>query len=183
MVTLVRRHLRGFTGKGYVKGRSRPIQILWVALSSIFVERIWCTPALRVRILRRFGAVIGTGVLIRHDVKIHWPWKLTIGDDVWIGVGAWLLNLEPICIGSNVCVSQEALLCTGSHHADSPTFEFDNAPIVIKDGAWIAVRATVLRGVTIGRDAVVGAAALVTTDVAAGTTVLAPRAVAFQKAL
>ena len=39
----------------------------------------------------------------------------------------------------------------------------------------MAVRATVLRGCTIGADAVVGACALVTRDVAAGERVLAPR--------
>ena len=56
----------------------------------------------------------------------------------------------------------------------SPTFEFDNGPIVIGDGVWVATRATVLRGITIGDDAVIGATALVTRDVAAGATVLAP---------
>lgn len=119
---------------------------------------------------------MGERVVIRHNVRVHWPWKLTVGDDVWIGVDAWLLNLEPIVIGSNVCISQGALLCTGSHDAASPTFEFDNAPIHINDGAWIAARATILRGVTVGCDAVVGATALVTQDVAGGARALAPRA-------
>ncbi|MER2206244.1 MAG: DapH/DapD/GlmU-related protein [Rhodococcus sp. (in: high G+C Gram-positive bacteria)] len=50
------------------------------------------------------------------------------------------------------------------------------APIVIGDQAWIAARATILRGVTIGDNAIVGATALVTSDVSAGTTMLAPRA-------
>jgi putative colanic acid biosynthesis acetyltransferase WcaF len=98
-------------------------------------------------------------------VTIHWPWKLSVGEDSWIGAGAWLLNLEPITIGSDVCISQWALVCTGSHHADDPTFEFDNAPITIEDGAWIAARSTILRGVTIGADSVVGAGTVVAKDV------------------
>jgi putative colanic acid biosynthesis acetyltransferase WcaF len=69
-------------------------------------------------------------------------------------------------------------LCTGSHDRRSPTFEFDNAPIVIQDGAWVAARATVLRGCTIGHDSVVGAGALVTADVEPHALVLAPRATA-----
>jgi putative colanic acid biosynthesis acetyltransferase WcaF len=70
------------------------------------------------------------------------------------------------------------LLCTGSHDRRSPTFEFNNAPIRIEDGAWIAARATVLRGTSIGCNAVVGATALVTSDVAPNAVVLAPHAVA-----
>jgi putative colanic acid biosynthesis acetyltransferase WcaF len=127
-------------------------------------------------VLRLFGADIGERVLIRHGVRIHWPWKLQIGDDVWIGVDAWLLNLEPIRIGSNVCISQGVLLCTGSHDASSPSFEYDNAPIHIHNGAWVAARATVLRGVTVGANAVVGATALVTRDVPSGGQAYAPRA-------
>ncbi|MBP2268321.1 putative colanic acid biosynthesis acetyltransferase WcaF [Pseudarthrobacter sp. PvP004] len=125
------------------------------------------------RILRAFGASIGQGVKIRHGVNIHWPWKLTLGDNVWIGVDAWILNLEPVTIGSDCCISQGVLLCTGSHSFDSPTFEFDNAPIVIGDGSWIGARATVLRGVNVGDACLVGASALVVKDVPPGARLLA----------
>ncbi|BDZ42744.1 colanic acid biosynthesis acetyltransferase WcaF [Paraoerskovia sediminicola] len=171
-----RRRLSQFTGSGYDKGRGRPAQVGWMLASSLVTMRWWCPPSLRARILRGFGAKIGSGTNIRHGVRIHWPWKLEVGDDSWIGEGAYLLNLEPITIGSDVCISQQAMLCTGSHDARSPSFEFDNAPITVRDGAWIATRATVLRGVTVGRDAVVGATALVTADVPDGARVLAPRA-------
>lgn len=168
------RQLSGFTGVGYSKGRMPAVQVAWLVVDRLVFRRIWCPASLRVRILRTFGASVGTGVLIRHDVQIHWPWKLTIGDDSWLGAGCWLLNLEPITIGTNVCISQGAFLCTGSHDQHSPTFEFDNAPITVGDGAWIATRATVLRGVTIGDNAVVGACALATRDVPANSTLLAP---------
>ena len=46
--------------------------------------------------------------------------------------------------------------------------EYDNAPITLADGCWVAARATVLRGVTVGAGAVVGATALVHRDVAPG---------------
>ena len=173
---MTERDLAGFTGVGYDKGRNIVRQALWVATSSLVIERTWCPARLRVGILRAFGATIGRGVHIRQHVRIHWPWKLTIADNAWIGVDAWLLNLEPITIGSNVCISQGVFLCTGSHDHRSPTFEFDNAPIVIEDGAWVAARATVLRGVTVGAGAIVGATALVTKSVPAGARVLAPRA-------
>lgn len=121
-----------------------------------------------------FGATIGQGTNIRHRVRIHWPWKLTVGDGSWIGEGTWILNLEPVTIGSDVCVSQDVFLCTGSHLRSSPTFEYDNAPIVIEDGAWVAARAVVLRGSRIGADSVVGATALISGVVPAGAVFLAP---------
>jgi putative colanic acid biosynthesis acetyltransferase WcaF len=172
----MRRRLDQFTGAGYDKGRPPAVQVLWLLASGLVVRRWWCPAGLRTAILQAFGATLGTGVLIRHDVRIHWPWKLAVGDHSWIGEGTWILNLEPVTIGAQVCISQEVLLCTGSHDRTSPSFEFDNAPIRVEDGAWVAARATVLRGVTVGADAVVGATALVTRDVPPGGTVLAPRA-------
>lgn len=172
----VLRSLARFSGKGYDKGRGPAWQMGWLLVSGAVVTRWWCPASVRVSILRAFGASIGNGVLIRHRVRIHWPWKLTIGDDTWIGEEAWLLNLEPITLGSNVCISQDVLLCTGSHDRHSPTFEFDNGPINVGDRAWIGARATVLRGVTVGADAVVGACSLVVKDVPEGATVLAPAA-------
>ena len=171
-----RRSLAGFTGAGYDKGRGPLWQVAWQLVSGLVVVRWWCPAALRVALLRAFGARIGTGVLVRHGVRVHWPWKLTVGNSSWIGQDTWLLNLEPVVLGDDVCLSQGVLLCTGSHDRRSPTFEFDNAPITVQDGAWIAARATVLRGVTVGADAVVGACALVVRDVPAGATVLAPAA-------
>jgi putative colanic acid biosynthesis acetyltransferase WcaF len=168
------RDLSQFHGTGYDIGRSKLVQAAWLLVSGSVFMRWWMPAAVRVAILRRFGATVGSNVLVRHRVRIHWPWKLDIGDNSWIGEGAWILNLEPVTIGIDVCISQEVLLCTGSHDRRSPTFEFDNAPIVIGDSAWVAARAVVLRGVNIGKRATVGAAALVTRDVGDDAVVLAP---------
>lgn len=151
------RRLGDFDGAGYDKGRPIVFQALWLAASHLLVQPWWAPSALRIIALRFFGAEIGSGVVIRQRVRVHWPWKLVIGSDSWIGEGVWLLNLEPITIGSNVCVSQEAALFTGSHvHAD-PRFRYDNAPVVVESDAWICARALVLRGVTVGRGRVVPA--------------------------
>lgn len=167
------RRLVGFTGAGYDKGRSVLWQATWFAAQNLLFSAWWFPPRLRPALLRAFGASVGSGVFIRHRVRVLWPWKLAIGDGSWIGEGAWLLNLEPIRIGSNVCVSQEAFLCAGGHDHVSPTFEYDNGPIAVHDGAWIAAQALVLRGVTVGPDALIGARAVITHDVLAGHKVTA----------
>ncbi|HYN34598.1 MAG TPA: putative colanic acid biosynthesis acetyltransferase [Ilumatobacteraceae bacterium] len=98
-------------------------------------------------------------------MTVQWPWKLSIGDNSWIGTGAELCNLDDIVIGSDVCISQHVFLCAGSHDRSSPTFEFDNGPIVIENGAWVCARSTVLRGVTIGANSVIGATSLIAGDI------------------
>jgi putative colanic acid biosynthesis acetyltransferase WcaF len=149
--------LRTFTGAGYDKGRSKLWQGVWFAVMNLVFAKWWLPSRLRPAILRAFGAKVGERVLIRARVRVLWPWKLEIGDDCWIGEGAWLLNLEQITIERDVCISQEAFLCTGSHRTADPAFEFDNGPIKISAGAWVAARATVLRGATIGPGEVVSA--------------------------
>lgn len=167
--------LGGFTGQGYSRGRGLLVQLLWLACRGV-LTRWWCPNRVRLGVLRLFGAQIGSGVIIRHDVKIHWPWKLEVGRDSWIGESVWILNLEPVVIGANTCISQNVLLCSGSHDRRSATFEFDNGPIAIGDSVWVATRATVLRGVRIGDGATVAATALITRDVPAGATVRPPAA-------
>ena len=125
------RSLAARRGRPYDKGRGFAWQMLWVASSTLVFTQVWCPNRLRCAILRWFGAQIGDGVLIRHQVTIQWPWKLSIGDNSWIGTGSELYNLDDIVIGSDVCISQRVFLCTGSHDRSSPTFEFDNAPIII----------------------------------------------------
>lgn len=170
---MTRRTLRGFTGAGYDKGRSLPVQALWFAAQHLVFRKWWFPARLRPALLRAFGARVGQRVLIRHGVRVQWPWKLSIADDVWIGEDAWIITLEGVSIGADVCVSQGAMLCTGSHQHRSATFEFDNAPIRLEPGSWVAARATVLRGVTVGSGAVVGAGAVAHRDVPASEVLIA----------
>lgn len=146
---------------GYDRGRSLPWQVAWFVVSSTVFQAWWCPRATRVLILRAFGASVGRGVQIRHDVRVHWPWKLAIGNDVWIGVGATLLNLEPIEIDDNVCISQEVFLSTGSHDHRSADFRFSNAPIHIGTGSWLALRSSVLAGTQVPAGVVVSAGQVV----------------------
>jgi len=165
----VPRNLADFRPVGYDKGRPVAVQAMWFACLNLMFVKWWCPARLRVALLRAFGAKVGDRVLIRHRVRVLWPWKLRIGHDCWIGEGAWLLNLEPITLGDDVCISQGVFLCTGSHRRDDPAFFYNNRPIEIERGAWIAARATVLCGVTVGEGATVGACTCVRRDVPAGT--------------
>jgi len=164
-------HLKEFSRVGYDKGRGRAVQAAWFTVLNVLFMAWWCPTRLRPPLLRLFGARVGRGVFIRHRVRVLWPWKLDIGDNTWIGEDVWLLNLEPITIGSDVCLSQGVFLCTGSHNRHSRSFEYDNAPIVVGNQSWVAAQALVLRGVTIRPQAIVGARAVVSHDVSSGMSI------------
>jgi acetyltransferase-like isoleucine patch superfamily enzyme len=74
-------------------------------------------------------------------------------------------------IGANVNLAPEVMVLTAYHDPDSDNFRGIQKKVVIEDYAWIATRAMILPGVTIGRGAVVGAGSVVTKDVRAGTIV------------
>lgn len=113
---------------------------------------------------RLFGAQVGRRVKIRPSARVTYPWKVEIGDFSWIGDRAELYSLENITIGSNVCISQDSYICTGSHNFRSPNFEYNCKPIKIGDQVWIAAGVFVSPGVRICEGAVVGARSLVLSD-------------------
>lgn len=122
----------------------------------------WPWPnALRISLLRAFGARVGDRVVIRSRVNITFPWRLTLGDDIWIGEEVLLLTLAPVIIESDVCLSQRAFLCTGSHAFRKETFDLITRPVTIRRGTWIAAAAFIAPGVEIGPGSVVSAGAAV----------------------
>lgn len=149
--------------RGLDRGRARVVEWGWYVCKLLFFLSAWPWPsALRVALLRAFGAQVGQGVVIKPRVNIHLPWKLAIGDHTWIGEEVFILNFEPVTIGAHACVSQRAFLCTGNHDFRDVTMPYRNAPITIGDGAWVGAQVFVAPGVTIGDEVVVAAGSVVT---------------------
>lgn len=67
--------------------------------------------------------------------------------------------------GTNVSIGPEATILTLGHDPHSSQFDSQGGDVVIGDRAWIAYRAIILPGVTIGEGAVVAAGSVVTRDV------------------
>jgi len=114
---------------------------------------------------------MGTGVVIKSQVRIKYPWRLVVGDHCWIGQEVWIDNLADVQLGSHVCVSQRSYLCTGSHDHRQRTFDLITKPITVRNGAWLGAGCLVLGGVTVEANAIVAAGSVVTKDVAAATIV------------
>jgi putative colanic acid biosynthesis acetyltransferase WcaF len=143
-------------GRGnYVSKRGKLTQLAWFVIeASIINNRLMPVSAVRVGLLRLFGAKIGKHCRFLHAIRVKAPWNLEVGDNSWFGEDVWIYNQALVRIGSNVCISQGTMLTAGSHDVDS-NMDLCVAPIVIEDGAWITSKCLVQKGVTIGRSAVV----------------------------
>jgi putative colanic acid biosynthesis acetyltransferase WcaF len=119
-------------------------------------------------LLRLFGCKVGKGVIIRPRARLHYPWRIEIGDHSSIGDDAWLYSIDYIRIGSQSVISQKSFLCTAGHDYDDPYFKTVAKPIVVGEGVWIAADVFVAPGVTIGNNSVIGARSSVFNDMPAG---------------
>jgi putative colanic acid biosynthesis acetyltransferase WcaF len=140
------------------RGRSRWYALLWQMVQAFLVapsphfchgwRRFW---------LRRFGAKIGENVVIRPSARVHFPWRLTLGDRVWIGDEVRLYSLGDIEVGADSVISQQAYLCAGTHDPSDPSFPTLTPAIRIGAEVWIGARAFIGPGAIVGDGAVVGA--------------------------
>jgi putative colanic acid biosynthesis acetyltransferase WcaF len=160
-------NLATYDNSDFDRGAPRWKEALWVATRCLFFQNPLPWPSSwRAALLRAFGAKIGVGAVIRANVNISHPWRLTLGDHVWIGEDVGILSLAQVTIGSNVCISQRAYLCTGSHDFRREDFKLKVAPIMVGDGSWIAAMTFIAPGVEIGSGAVVAAGSVVFKKVA-----------------
>ena len=140
--------LEKFDNGDFDRGAPKWKELLWWVVRSLFFAPWFPVPSCsKVAWLRIFGAKVGRGVVIRSRVNITFPWRFSCGDHVWIGDEVLILSLAPVALGSNVCISQRAFLCTGSHRFSRETFDLVTRPITIGDGCWIAAQAFVGPGV------------------------------------
>ncbi|MBL8813946.1 MAG: colanic acid biosynthesis acetyltransferase WcaF [Planctomycetaceae bacterium] len=157
-----KRDLSKYRVTGYHPGRGKLVQVLWYVTNALIFNSQWFPfSALKVLLLRLFGARIGRGVNIKPLVRIKLPWRLSVGDHSWIGESVWIDNLAEVRIGSNCCISQGAYLCTGSHDHRSESFDLQVRPITIEDGAWVCAKVVVLGGAVVAAHSVISAGSCV----------------------
>ncbi|MFC2060269.1 acyltransferase [Chloroflexota bacterium] len=108
-------------------------------------------PSTRVRLQRMRGVKIGKNVFIGPEVAIDpaLPNLITIEDDVALA-------------GRNVLLAHSS---PTSYIREEQHLKAEFVPVKIERGAWIAVGAIILHGVTVGRNSIVAAGAVVTKDV------------------
>jgi acetyltransferase-like isoleucine patch superfamily enzyme len=124
---------------------------------------------LKASLLRWAGAKVGSNVRVCSSVTILGPGSLKISDDTWIGHQVLIVSNSSVKIGSCVDIAPRVFIGTGTHQID-PEGKHSagsgiNRDVVVGDGVWLGVCATILPGISIGHKAVVAAGAVVTRDV------------------
>lgn len=157
--------LSSFSPSTFDKGAGILKITLWYFVNALIVRASW-NPfmGIKVFLLQLFGAKIGKSICIKNNVIVKSPWNLVVGDYCWIGENVWIDNLDKVTIGSNVCISQGAMLLTGNHDYTISSMPYRNAPITIEEGAWIGAQATVCPGVTAHRNAILTVGSIATKD-------------------
>lgn len=126
-------------------------------------------------VLRQLLGFVGEDVVIRPPLYVDYGRYLRIGARSFVNYGLVALDVAPITIGEDVRIGPNVQLLPPTHPLEAAPRKQGwegGRPIVIEDNAWIGGGAIVLPGVTIGRDSVVGAGAVVTRDVPDGALVV-----------
>ena len=122
--------------------------------------------------LRAYLAGLGNQSDIQMRCRFLNGRKISIGNRNVINFGCLLDGRKfSISTGSDVSIGPEATILTLGHDPQSPDFKDLGGDVVIGDRVWIAYRAIILPGVTIGEGAVIAAGAVVTKDVPPFTVV------------
>ncbi len=101
-------------------------------------------------------------------MTINFPNLIEIGRDVYIATGCWLHASAGIVIEDEVMLAPYVVVICGDHTLHEGSYRFGpprRAPIRIVRGAWLAAHTTVLKGVTIGRGALLASNAVATKSI------------------
>lgn len=111
------------------------------------------------------GMHVGRGSTVHMGARFYDPKNIHIGEDTIIGEHAVLDGREKLHIGNHVAFGTEVMVYNSKHDINDENFAPVTHPTVIEDHVYIGPRAIIMPGVTVGRGAVVAAAAVVTKDV------------------
>ena len=128
------------------------------------------TPEYHALVKELFGDQIGEGSFVQQPARVNMANRVKIGKNVAIMYNVLMMSRGGITIEDNAMIAANAQLISNNHDP------YDRAvllckPILIKENAWVGAGATILPGVTVGKNAIVAAGAVVTKDVPDNTVV------------
>lgn len=104
-------------------------------------------------------------VHIEANLRFDYGYNISVGKNFYANYDCVLLDICPITIGDNCMLAPNVKLYTASHPIEAAKRNSgleNGAPISLGDNVWIGGNATLLPGVTLGDNVVVGAGSVVT---------------------
>lgn len=128
----------------------------------------------RLHMLRKQGAVIGTNVILGVGVRVICPERLVLDDDVSVARDVVLDARGGLVLASGALIGFESIILTSTHQSGSMEVPVHHQgmyeePVRIGQNTWLGTRCIVMPGASVGDRAVVGSAAVVTKDVPPGS--------------
>ncbi len=110
--------------------------------------------------------ILGNSVSTQRGVLlgVRQDATLSIGNNVGINRNTCIVARQSITISDNVIIAPGVCIYDHDHCYEDPD-QYVTAPIVIKEGTWIAANCIILKGVTIGKNCTIAAGSVVTHDV------------------
>lgn len=121
-------------------------------------------------LMRRIFPDMGEGSSVNAPLTAVRPHMVHIGRNVTVMPGCLMMSAGGITIGDGAMIAANVQLISNNHDLYERQV-ITCRPVRIGRNAWIGAGATILPGVTVGDNAVVGAASVVTRDVPADTVV------------
>lgn len=116
----------------------------------------------------------GAGCAIRTPFHVDYGFNIHLGEAVFFNYGCVVLDVCPVHVGDMTQIGPMVQILAADHPRDAAARDagFENGkPVTIGRNVWIGGGALILPGVSVGDDAIIGAGAVVTRDVAPGVTV------------
>lgn len=165
-------------GMSWVKANNGKLIFLFATYSYLtnilFTFMLFLPHFVRTAIFRALLKKLGDSPMIDDKVYFRYPWKVSIGDHVFINRGCEFfpsgrLKEGTITLGNNVVLSPHVKIYAAGHDYDIYNLaESDTAgAVVVGDHVWIGANAVILQGVTLGEGAVIGAGSVVSKSVPA----------------
>ncbi len=120
--------------------------------------------------LRGIFKSVGKNCVVTAPFWCDYGYNITIGDDFYTNHNLIILDAAPVTIGNNVFIAPQCCISAAGHPVDherrNAGLEFARG-ITIEDNVWIGTHVSILPGVTIGHNSVIGAGSVVSKDIPA----------------
>lgn len=114
----------------------------------------------------------GSNPYITTPFYCDYGYNIEIGDNFYSNHNLTILDCNKVIIGNNVFIGPNCCISTAYHPIDhklrNTLLEYSKQ-IIIKDNVWIGANVTILAGVTIGDNCVIGAGSVVTKNLSSNT--------------